>query len=133
MTGKAKKCSYWIFSGERGDMAGHPCSLRGVVTAGGKLFCHVHDPEAVAARREKRAKRYKVEQAAMIRAARRERAAYDALDVKLPAAKDRIEELTGTLRYALKCIKYCRAKHPDAQKGDGLPVEAVIDEVLSRA
>ena len=132
MTDKTK-CSYHIFSGARGDIAGHPCPNRGVVEVDGKLFCRIHDPKVIAARREARSKKYKVEQAKQITALRRERAAYNALDVKSPKAKARIEELEETLRYALRCVQYCRKSHPDSQKGDGVSAETVIEEVLSRA
>ena len=43
------------------------------------------------------------------------------------------KELIEQLRYAVKCIEYCRANHPDKQKSDGVPAEAIMKEVLSRS
>ena len=52
--------------------------------------------------------------------------------MKMPEKATR-KELIENLRYALNCIQYCRKNHPDTQKGSGLPIERVIEEVLSRA
>ena len=47
------------------------------------------------------------------------------------------EELIAQLRYALKCIEYCRKAHPDTQArlsgGEGIPAEVFIRETLARA
>ncbi len=43
------------------------------------------------------------------------------------------EKLVEALTMARECIAYCRRHHPDAQHGEGFPVEAVIDRALAAA
>ena len=54
MTTEKHDCSERIFSGARWDMAGHPCSRKGVVERDGKWWCRQHDPVAKKARDEER-------------------------------------------------------------------------------
>ena len=42
-------------------------------------------------------------------------------------------ELAEALKMARECIAYCRRAHPDAQSGDGFPVEIIIDAALAKA
>ena len=42
-------------------------------------------------------------------------------------------ELLAALKYARTCIAYCRRRHPDAQKGDGIPAEVFIDAAIAKA
>ncbi len=42
-------------------------------------------------------------------------------------------ELLSQLKYARKCIAYCRLYMDDPQLGDGIPLEALIDVVIARA
>lgn len=37
------------------------------------------------------------------------------------------------LKIARDCITYCRRAHPDPQRGDGIPVETVIDAAIAKA
>ncbi len=37
-------------------------------------------------------------------------------------------DLLAALEIARECIAYCRRAHPDAQTGEGIPVEYIIDE-----
>jgi hypothetical protein len=48
-------------------------------------------------------------------------------------AYDARQELLAALKYARKCIAYCRQHHPDAQKGDGIPAEVFIDAAIAKA
>ena len=54
----------------------------------------------------------------------------DIADARLIAAAP---ELLTALEIARECIAYCRRNHPDAQKGEGLPVEFLIDAALAKA
>jgi hypothetical protein len=92
-----KSCSQHVFSGGR-DIYGHQCYKRVTVWHAGKAYCAIHDPEAVAKRREALNKKYKAEQARQIKFWQRESAAYKALDVDLPAALKRITELELRVR-----------------------------------
>ena len=93
MSGEDREpCSQHVFSGGR-DVSGHQCYKRGVVKCGGKWYCAIHDPEAVAKRREAQTKKYRAEQARQIKFWNREKRAYDALDNKLPKALKRVAEL----------------------------------------
>lgn len=47
--------------------------------------------------------------------------------------RELIRELIENLERASKCAKYCHAKHPDIQKGDGVPAFLFWDELLIRA
>jgi membrane-associated HD superfamily phosphohydrolase len=85
-------CSVHVFSGTR-DIFGHNCCNRATVRLKGVAYCAIHAPEAVARRRDARDKKWKAEWAAQTNFLNRERAAYKALDVKLPAALKRIAEL----------------------------------------
>ncbi len=38
--------------------------------------------------------------------------------------------LVGALKLAQECIAYCRRAHPDAQTGDGIPVETFLAAAL---
>lgn len=53
------------------------------------------------------------------------------------AADDRLREINAELLMWLKkareCIAYCRRNHPDAQLGDGIPVEVFIDAAIAKA
>ena len=42
-------------------------------------------------------------------------------------------ELLAALKHACKCAAYCRRAHPDAQKGDGIPVEALWEDLIAKA
>lgn len=42
-------------------------------------------------------------------------------------------ELLEHLKYAVKVAKYCREKHPDIQKGDGVPAFLFWEEAIERA
>lgn len=44
-----------------------------------------------------------------------------------------VPELLAALRLARECIAYCRRAHIDAQSGDGLPVEVIIDAAIAKA
>lgn len=44
-----------------------------------------------------------------------------------------INDLVSTLKHARVCISYCRDNHPDPQKGEGIPFEALIDAAIERA
>lgn len=46
--------------------------------------------------------------------------------------KSQRDELAAALRMARECIVYCRAHHKNVQAGDGIPVEAFIDEALAK-
>ena len=69
----------------------------------------------------------------------RNRADTSTLKRKSMALKEKAtrEELIAQLRYALKCIEYCRKAHPDTQArlsgGEGIPAEVFIRETLARA
>ena len=42
-------------------------------------------------------------------------------------------DLLAALKMARDCIAYCRRSHPDAQTGEGVPVEAFIDAAIAKA
>lgn len=42
-------------------------------------------------------------------------------------------QLLEALQLARECIAYCRRVHPNAQSGDGIPVETIIDAALAAA
>lgn len=41
--------------------------------------------------------------------------------------------LYEALKMARDCIAYCRKAHPDAQSGEGIPIEIFIDRALTLA
>ena len=45
-------CSKRVFSGERWDMGGHPCSRKATVERDGKWWCTQHDPAREEARKQ---------------------------------------------------------------------------------
>ena len=92
-----KKCSYRVFSGERGDIGGHPCMKPFKVTRNGKDFCAFHDPEVVKKRRRVQEAKWAEKSAAQDKRWKKECAAYEALDKLLPAANKRISELEAKL------------------------------------
>ena len=55
-------CSKRVYSGERWDFGGHPCSRKGTVERDGRWWCKQHDPEAMKAREAKRDAAYRAEQ-----------------------------------------------------------------------
>lgn len=63
------------------------------------------------------------------RAASQSLAEHNANARLIAAAPDLLE----ALKMARNCIAYCRRAHKDAQSGEGIPVELIIDEVLTRA
>lgn len=42
------------------------------------------------------------------------------------------DELVAALRLARECIAYCRRAHKDAQSGQGIPAEVIIDAALAK-
>lgn len=44
------RCSETVFSGERWDFGGHPCSIKASVLEDGRWWCKRHSPAAKAAR-----------------------------------------------------------------------------------
>lgn len=51
-------------------------------------------------------------------------------NARLPAAAP---DLLEALKLARECIAYCRRAHPDAQSGEGIPVEVFIDAAIAKA
>ena len=41
-------------------------------------------------------------------------------------------ELLAALKQAYKCVAYCRKAHPDVQKGEGIPVEALWKDLIAK-
>ena len=89
-----RKCSQHVFSGERGDIGGHPCPISATIERDGKMWCHVHDPVAVQKRRKRQEEGWREEREAQARKYRREEAAYESLSIlreiiiSLPARRD---------------------------------------------
>lgn len=46
---------------------------------------------------------------------------------------DIFKELVVALKQAIAVADYCRAHHPDVQKGDGVPVTVLWHDLLKRA
>ncbi len=58
------KCSKTIYTGERWDFTGHPCSRTATVERDGTQYCTQHDPQREVARRETRQQQWNAEEAA---------------------------------------------------------------------
>lgn len=63
MSKERKQCFKQVFSGERCDMGGHPCTRNATVFANGNWWCGIHSPEAVAARDKAKRERWDKERA----------------------------------------------------------------------
>lgn len=57
------QCSKRIYSGQRWDIMGHPCSRKAVVERDGKAYCRQHDPEVERLRRAKQEAEYQARRA----------------------------------------------------------------------
>ena len=53
--------------------------------------------------------------------------------VEIDRVKTSNGDLVDMLKTARECIAYCRRNHPDAQKGEGIPVEILIDAAIAVA
>jgi hypothetical protein len=42
-------------------------------------------------------------------------------------------DMLAALKLARECIAYCRMAHKDAQSGDGMPVEVILDAAIAKA
>lgn len=42
-------------------------------------------------------------------------------------------QLLEALKLARECVAYCRRNHPDAQSGEGVPVEIFLDAAINKA
>lgn len=95
-------CSYRIFSGARGDMMGHMCSLPAIIDAGGKSWCRVHNPEAVAKRRNALHAKWAKENALSAAQSRRKSTAMKALSFVERMASERTVNLEVATKWHTK-------------------------------
>ena len=58
--------------------------------------------------------------------------AFKRQDDEIDRLRAEVEMLRDALVMARECIAYCRRAHPDIQKGDGVPVEVLIDAALAK-
>lgn len=90
---KTDQCSQHSYGGGWG----HPCGMRGkMVERGGKVYCRVHDPVTVLAKRELKEAQWKIEWAAQ-----------DARRAERKRAEDHAEA----------CVKACEGINPAAIPG----------------
>ena len=116
------RCSEHVFSGARYDFGGHSCTKPAKVTVDGKPYCAIHDPAAVAARRQEADRVWQAERVAE----RRKRDARDEQARRAEAYPELLATLKALVDWAAFESSWARAGKA-GEEPEGHPLRAARD------